>query len=337
MKTGSYLLSILSIFGIVGTCSPEVRAHAAATPLPLHHALLVTKPVLKFALPHHATTSTFLYHTPGASGATSAAIKLRNEQILAGYNAGGSTTIVQQITNGHIFGTSYYGTGPNQYVGGNSYGPPSYFALGSNPLNTGVVATGNQTIAGYNSTSFSLSPSQVFSKTKSGALLPFVKTPPVYQSAALRAIENQAKSYSLAGYQLGATQYTNLFNKNSIVGGELAGTYYTQNTASTYSLYGGAGYGSNFVFAFGNNPLNTLSSFSGTLVPSSYFLFSNGQRLSILGGQLAFTRLTQSSGSSFYYTGGRFLALGNSQYNNFLNATITPKQISYLQFLTSKH
>jgi hypothetical protein len=343
MKVSKKVFTVFSLLAIAFGSLHEAWAHSLAGPrvqFPVHHALLLTKPVFFKAAPR---TNRNLFTPLGSSRATQA-------QLFALLGGGKHAPFVPLAVNSftsfatpaipslsaRAFFQQYSGITSKGIEIGESFTPnftggvvtdgelkghlylqvfnrlyfntgTSVFAFGSNPLNTGMTGPIVRLPNASNFLNFAANgggpahggiPTEVFG----------LGNP---TSVASRSIITNYKLVSRAAVGLGSKLAPTGFTGGPILGGEFSGTFYLGGAPQALSI-------DNFVFAFGNNPLNRptfpfIRIFNPTnevnFVGRPNDFFSIGNLFGTGYFRLPFTR------SRFFEFGPSIFAIGGSPLN----------------------
>jgi len=266
----------------------------ASNPIKLHAALNTHS--------HFAATN----HIPGFSqSASNFYFETKN---LAGASIAQGVLRVAQPLQGNVLSGQFYGTYYQTFTGGNSYIPFTtlYFPVQGNPI---YASSPSQISSGLNlSNQLNFSGSSVVVKSKSSG---GIAVAPIYSPGSARTLQSYFNSVASAGLKLGEKMAVS----SPIVGGELYGTRYYSFSPPNYIQIG------KFVYAFGNNPLNTqLGGPNITITnPSNYIQLANGKTFTYSSGLLN-TLQYEGSGNPanpypFSMIDHSYLTIGNNYYN----------------------
>jgi len=249
---------------------------------------------------------------PGAflSGSAQARLIIQKSIISSGVAFGNNEALSGgTILNGEITGTIYgtNGANPIPYFNEGSY----LNVFGNNPLNTGGFGGGTITLPN--------TPDFLTFKPNSSlpigrALIPLIHGKPLFipPSGATRALLNQYAALVRSSVALGVK------TAPPLIGGQFVGSFfYPISPADPNSYF----YSSKFLLAFGNNPLNTISTTYVTPNIVNYLEYAgkHGQVIIrvISGGQ--FFNTEYAANSPFYPAGtnlgGSFQGIGNNPFN----------------------
>jgi hypothetical protein len=287
--------------GALPLASNPIKLHVA---LNTHSGIAATNHIPGFS----QSASNFYFETKNLAGASIAQGVLRVAQPLQG-----------NVLSGQLYGT-YYQT----YTGGNSYTPYTtiFFPVQGSP----TYASSPPTISsGANlSTQLNFSGSGVVVKSKS---IGGIAVAPIYLPGSARTLQNYLNSVATAGLNLGEKMAVT----SPIVGGEFYGTRYFSYAPPAYTQIG------KFVYAFGNNPLNTQTGGPNITItnPSNYIQLANGKTFTYSSGLLN-TLQYQGTGNAahpypFNLVDHSYLAIGNNYYNTLPFAYGSPYTIGNLQ------
>jgi len=234
------------------------------------------------------------------SGSTRALLLQLKTINQAGFAQGQSASVSQIINQASI---SYGSLNGQEYLaglgGGNTYFPsqPHYMAIGSNPLasNTGSGNIPTPNFPAFNVLSLVNTGSGqtvVTTTTTAAQLLALKNRKPVFLSGAGRAFEQLFKNTAVGGYNAGVKSV--VVPGGTIVGGEFTGALYISNQLAVGQTFTPI---FRYIYAFGNNPLNTTSIGSTVLNgPVNYILYSNGVMRTINTGGI-FAQYYTSTGA----------------------------------------
>jgi hypothetical protein len=309
-------------------------AHPVFTPtLPVHHAVLLAKhPFLGFPTnTSHALQSQLLasqlHLGLGGSQSTRSLLSELKSITSASFSQGQASSIITQasIKFGSLNGEEFLAPfGSSTY----SNSGPHYMAIGSNPL-ASITGTGNTAgtpnFPAFNILNLTQTNGSISTLTTSKILAFKGVTPD--NSGASRAFKNLFKSAAEGGYKAGSSSVA---LPAGITGGQFSGTIYLSNNLLPGAPFGL--FGEKFIYAFGNNPLNSPSHVGFTLAnPANYILFSNGVTKNISSAGLFVQYYTSGVGSSNFVP--HYFAIGNNPFNLSPVGSFVPSSLlSYINF-----
>jgi hypothetical protein len=307
-------------------------AHPVFSPtLPVHHAVLLAKhPFLGFPTSHALQSQLLasqLHLGLGGSQSTRNLISQLKTITSTSFSQGQASSIITQATinygslNGEEFLAPF---GTNAYFNSG----PHYMAIGSNPL-ASMTGTGNTAgtpnFPAFNILNLTKTNGSISTLTTSKILAFKGVTPD--NSGASRAFKNLFKSAAEGGYKAGSNS---VVLPAGITGGQFSGTIYLSGNllpGSTFSLFG-----DKFIYAFGNNPLNSPTQPGFTLAnPANYILFSNGVTRNISSAGIFAQYYTSGVGSSNFVP--HYFAIGSNPYNLLRPGSFVPSSLlSFIDF-----